>query len=76
MKDDMTDIVPQLRDMSMRKNIAGLRHRAADEIERLLAENAKLHDALDRMVNPKRPDTNISVRVEGTRALTGRDSPT
>jgi hypothetical protein len=30
-----TDIVPQLRDVRMRKNIAGLRFRAADEIERL-----------------------------------------
>jgi hypothetical protein len=37
MKDDPADIVPQLRDMRVRKNVAGLRFRAADEIERLRA---------------------------------------
>jgi len=56
MKNDMIDIVPQLRDMHMRKNIAGLRFRAADEIERLrkdivvqMHERSRAEDEIERL---------------------------
>lgn len=41
--------------------------RLIEETKRLRAENVKLYDALDQMVNPKRPDMSISVHVEGKR---------